>query len=903
MKIDAIGSVATIDDIQDKLNPVNSGSEWDEANNNAIHPEEDFSVGVLQKKTDRSVEQMQKEFQKSLQERNEWRDRRVQMNMAQAVKAVPDEEARIAELARQFNAPPEMVRNYRQLFESRARELKFDGLPKTHPKTADFLSNPNNARIAHDDLDNIMELEALVTNPDGFTIAGDFGDRAAGARLAPIDFVVDSVRNLAAGAIGGLVKGGGSVSSYIARSLPILGTNAETDLYNPVPLTGDEQASRYREAEETGKKLAAASGADDLYRIGKKWEEAIAGDGMKEYGLFGRAWMSGTRSLGNMGPAVLGSLITRDPTFALTWAGLSEGGESFMDDVLKGKGFAQATAHGFVNGGIEVGTEYIPMARLIKDAAVGTPFIKMLLRNWAVETPSEMVATAGQTLSDKISDKKDGQDFGDVILEWLSELPKNELETVIATLPMSLGFSGTARISQIRASQATEKGIGALNDSAKASKVRGRAKDVYETMVSTMTEDTPLENAYVNTDKWTAYFQEQGLDPKAEAEKYGVTNYEEALATGSDLSIPFPKYQSGFSASDHAPYFVRDTKLSEKGMTANEREYERKRYESLGKELNDLLSEIGKDSENVRSANDIISELTDDIAIQLESRYGKETARTHATIMARAFAIMNMRDIRAKASEDGIELSPDQISDMISERFGKNKLNINPLADQTSVNSRKNIDPSIDSQLDKLRRNELPKERDVYGQSLTEYIREKGGLRPDGITRDLVKNKQLPRSILNEKGMGTDEFAALQEVLDFGIGNGQTQEDNALLDALVSEYTTGEKRYSNAQLNSDLLAEAQALNALSNDLKAVGIDITTNMNNAAIREALSKYYEEQNGKNTREESKTSEAERYEQRGFTESDNPTAEQRAEADRQYDEIEKKSGACTGRGEVSH
>ena len=890
MKIDAIGSVATIDDIQDKLNPIDSGSEWDEANNNAIHPEDDFSAEALQKKTDRSVEQMQKEFQKSLQERNEWRDRRIQMNMAQAADAVPDDEARINVLARQFNAPPEMVRNYRQLFESRARELKFDGLLKTHPKTAHYLSDPNNARIAHDDIDNIMELEALVTNPDGFTIAGDFGDRAAGARLAPVDFAVDSVRNLAAGAIGGVIKGSGSVSSYIARALPILGTNAEADLYNPVPLNGDEQAARYREAEETGKKLAEVSGADELYRIGERVTEAIAGDGMKEYGFASRAWMSGMQSLGNMGPAVLGSIITRNPAFALTWAGLSEGGESFMGDVLKGNGFAQATAHGFVNGGIEVATEYIPIVRLIKDAAVGTPFIKTFLRNWSRETPTEMVATAGQTLSDKIADRKDGHDIGYVFLEWLSELPANELETAIATLPMSLGFSGAARISQIRASRATEKGIAALNDSAKASKVRGRAKNVYETLVKTQTEGTPLENAYVNTEAWQAYFQKQGLDPKEQAERYGVTNYDEAVTTGTDLTIPFPEYQSGFSASDHAPYFVRDTKLSEKGMTANERETYLQRLEEQVRETEELLEKIGKESENARTVNDILSELTDEMAVQLESRYDKKTARTQATIAARAFVNPVHKDIVERAREEGKELSSDEIAGKIRDWFARYGLTVNANATPTTVNTRRNIDPYIDSQLEKLRRNELPKERDVYGQSLMEYIREKGGLLPDDITRDLVKNKQLPRSILNEKGMGADEFAALQEVLDFGIGNEQTQGDNVLLDALVDEYTTGEKRYSNTRINGELFAEAQTLNDLANDLKAAGIDITTDTDNTAVREALSKYYEAQNGENTREKPETSETERYEQRGFTESDEPTAEERAEANRQYDEIKR-------------
>ena len=44
--------------------------------------------------------------------------------------------------------------------------------------------------------------------------------------------------------------------------------------------------------------------------------------------------------------------------------------------------------------------------------------------------------------------------------------------------------------------------------------------------------------------------------------------------------------------------------------------------------------------------------------------------------------------------------------------------------------------------------------------------------------------------------MGADELASLQDVLDFGLDTETMQGDNALLDALVAEYTTGEKRYS-----------------------------------------------------------------------------------------------------------
>ncbi len=779
--------------------------------------------------------------------------------LAGSMEANPEQEAKIHEMARERGVPVEVARSN---YEGMKKLKAFDKINKS-PALARFFVDENNARIAHDDIDNLSKsediIDSIVAYPRAFSagIVRDFlGNRMKGVteRILASNYTTRMMQDVYTGSIG-------------MTDDRLVGDWSDIDM--------SEYKAMRNVIMSPAQAVIEAGNLVDVPEEQKTFS-------VKVFGGLGQV------------AAQIASGIVEGPIGqlqALFDQGIGAVSDDILKDVEKAKkegrtiDFPSRLAATLGGGAATAITEKAslellgsPIANRIANRAAR--FAARTLVGGLSEGSQEVAESGLQTFIRRQLTNPDAKyQTGAEMFEEFTVAG-----TVGAIVANMLGLR------RFRIGQATEKGIKALNDTAKASQLRGRDKQAYKTLVSTQTEGTPLENAYINTEAWQTYFQKQGLDPKEQAKRYGITNYDEAVTTGTDLMIPFPEYQSDFSASDHAPYFLHDTKLSEKGMTVNERETYLQRLEEQAKETEELLERIGKESENARAVNDILSELTDEVAIQLESRYDKKTARTQATIAARAFMNPVYRDIVERAREKGQELSPDDIAGEIRDQFVRYGLTVNANATPTTVNTRKNIDPAIDSQLDKLRRNELPKESDVYGQSLMEYIRKKGGIRPDNITRDLVKNKQLPRSILNEKGMGADELAALQDVLDFGLDTETVQGDNALLDALVAEYTTGEKRYSNAQLNSELLSEAQALNDLSHDLAAAGIDLS-NTDNAAIREALSKYYEEQNGENTREEPETSETLRYEQRGFTESDTPTTEERAEANRQYDEIEKK------------
>ena len=788
------------------------------------------------------------------------RENLVKWQLAQASRTNPDAEARLQQQARQIGLPADVARDDPETVAKQAYRKQLDGKDfEKAPATLEVLSDPNVAKVAHDDTDNMFDLDNWHKHN-------------------PLAFALDVARSFGAGLIGGSVRGVGGMASTQVRAFPVSGVinDAEVNAQIMGYDTGNAN-ERVAEAVKQGEELAKVSGVDEIYNTGKEWTDAIRGD-VSGYGFIGKSVLSGFESMGAMIPGMALSFLTKNPLPGLTAAGMMEGSDAIMENLKAGKPFGEAILHGVINGSIEVSTEAIPVSKLINDVDIGKKLFSVLIRNWIRETPSEMVATAGQTLSDRIFAMKDGESLSGTITQWAKELPEAEAETVLATMVMSFGMGAFGKgVRQIQTRQMSEA-VASLNDNAKASKVRGRAKEIYERLAQTVGKNKNIDNAYIDAERWNEYFQEIGEDPHAMAERFGVVNYEDG-SVGSFLQIPFGKYQSDFSATEYAQAFVNDTKFSDTERTASE---QARFIEKTKEELAGMLRTLDEESGRAQLVKDAIGRLTDKIAIQLENTYDKQTSRLQAEVLARMFSNTIIND----AISNGTQATPEALADMVDALFSTE----GPSIQSGTGMKKRSVDPAIDAQLEKLRRNELPKERDVYGQSLMEYIRKKGGLRPDDITRDLVKNRQLPRSILNEKGMGADELASLQDVLDFGLDTETMRGDNALLDALVAEYTTGEKRYSNTQLNSELLSEAQALNDLSRDLAAAGIDLS-NTDNAAVREALSKYYEEQNGENTREEPEASETLRYEQRGFTESDTPTAEERAEADRQYDEIEKK------------
>ena len=799
------------------------------------------------------------------------RQARVLFNLDDARNTNPDQENVIRKNAAAVGMPVDAARAFPDDAARRANALRLQKmrLAQNFPHTMAFFEDINNARIAHDDIDNLKETESVFTN------ISDFG------RSFSAGIVSDFLGNIAQGVEENILR-----SQYGAMS-----------------------------------ELQAMTGGDELSQSGiadKQGREAVMGTSRfikKDIGEYidipkerrNRLRNQIARGLGQVAGqiAIMAATGGYGGMFFLGMQGSGQMSESLAEDRkrLLEKGINPSIAGeqaAFLGGsavtaltekfGLDFMTGKYTPALIRLAEKYGAPAIMKMIENRGVRfATGALLAGVGEGSQEVTEDL--GQTWlRTALVDRSVQVPDAEQlwdEFLVGGL-VGLITHGAVNARSILKSRENKRVVEAATDTAARAKLNERDSEAYGKYFKGVAEDSKADGAFIRKDAWDAYYQSENMDPARAAERYGITNYSEAAESGAYLEMPLERHGSDFAKTDaaiklkdHTKYFSDPEVVTPYELALLEADQAR-----IDRELQKTLADINATHGKRQNLEDAIDAITEDVSAQLQARWGESTSNTQATLMARWFSVSRMRD---ELSRDP-EATDEKIIRRIADEWQKKGLNIRANVLPAILTKRKSVDISIDPMLEKLRRNELPKERDVYGQSLMEYIRKKGGIRPDNITRDLVKNKQLPRSILNEKGMGADELAALQDVLDFGLDTETMQGDNALLDALVAEYTTGEKRYSNTQLNSELLSEAQALNDLSRDLAAAGIDLS-NTDNAAIREALSKYYEEQNGENTREEPEASETLRYEQRGFTESDTPTTEERAEANRQYDEIEKK------------
>lgn len=506
---------------------------------------------------------------------------------------------------------------------------------------------------------------------------------------------------------------------------------------------------------------------------------------------------------------------------------------------------------------------------------------------------------AGSDVGGFLSGSMDSSKYADMMMKYLKELPEAELETLVSVLPMSFGMSSMGAIRRVRAANDMQKALKTLQENGDASKLRGRALENYKKFIQVSKEGTPVQDAFIDAQDFTTYFQSMEVDPAKAAAEFGVENYDEAMATGGKILMPFENWVGEFSENGHAEALLDTTTLNETIPSIKDAALHRERVkrilENNGKLL-DVLRETEAAGEQAAAAREAIERITDVYRKHLEAvGMTPETALTQAKVAAAFHVMPIVRHVESLAKEQGREVTRDEIARAVADRLNRYDLRI----DRTSgmqVRTPRNLLPRLDSMLATLRAGNMPSARAVYGKTLTQAVMAAGGLLPTDDLRQRVKEGRLPKRLLRKKGLGADVLAADSRLSGYmrSLDTQSMQADDALVEALEAEYSRGEMTYDAGNLNGDLLGQAVMLGQLADDLGRAGIDLNVVTDDAEVRRLLQEFNGDRYGEQGEDSGAVSEAETvdsYEQRGFTETDEPTAEERAEANRQYDEVEKK------------
>lgn len=473
----------------------------------------------------------------------------VKQSLTAAIDKNPEQEAKLQTLSQETGAPIDALRDAPEQPKS-LPDVDYDALVSDAPATTKFLTNPDNAALAQDDIEPLSGLE----------IALDFQKRLWKTTAAAFPRINE-------GLLGVVETIPATYSDLIGQRIERMGG---VDLGAP-----------------------AAAYIQTLRQQQLAQAQALEGGPASYDNDLSRGILSGVQSFGMVAPALIQSVVTRSPTPIAALFGLTTGGQSFGKARDAGVDNAQALQYAATQAAVEWGTEYIPALRLMKDLGVNASLLRTVGNQLIREIPGEQVATHVQDFSDwlTLNPEKPFQEYtdarGSAFMQTLfASIVGTALNTGVAT--------GIHNAVQRDVTDQTQEALQAMADFATQSKLRERSPEKFEEAVRTMQAEGGLDAKYVyiNPDVFIKHYSAQNQDAKEVAESLGITNFDEAITSGVDLSIPLDKYLSTLAPSpDHAA-LISELKLHPLAQASSEIQAEDAKYV---KEVGEFAKELQSD--------------------------------------------------------------------------------------------------------------------------------------------------------------------------------------------------------------------------------------------------------------------------------------------------------------------
>jgi hypothetical protein len=525
----------------------------------------------------------------------------------------PDADAKLQQLASKYGVPVDAARLDPKPLERKDKldSIDYTELAKRAPGTANFMSNPNNAAIAHDDTDNMSLLEKTLS---------EFGKAAR--------YIFSHPANKST-LLGDLGSGVYRASEGVAGA-------ARAAVEFPAPLL-DPLVGRIFPDNPLRR---VASGIAEFGRAANKSAKALSPD---DPTIVGGGVSSGVQSLAqNMLMLPLAFVPGGQGAILPLMGGLTFGQEY---QKAREKNVPMATALPFATsqGIIEYATEKIPMSRLLGDLSKNLPLRQLITRQIAAEVPGEQVATLLQDFNDfaVLHPEKSFKDY-------LNDRPGAAAQTLIATIvgvggnvavmkTLDAAFTDTLTNSE-RARTAESNAIlfARLDALASASKVRERDVSSFETFVAAATENGPVQDVFINAQT----LAQPGVAEQLVAVSPSVAEqFQTALETGNDIRIPVAEYTARIAGTDLSQSLVEHLKTEADGFSqAEAKQYMQSHAEELKQDIERTLA--AKQGDETFRAQ--VESVKTNIKAQLDAagRFTSQVNDAYASMVGNFYGVM-----------------------------------------------------------------------------------------------------------------------------------------------------------------------------------------------------------------------------------------------------------------------
>lgn len=742
----------------------------------------------------------------------------------------PDEQANIQRLAELTGLPPEMVSRNRPEIERKAKldAVDYDALLSRAPVTNKFLTDPNNAGVAHDDIDALSNVEGAFDSfvkESGQQHSTGTGD-ALSRGIGQIGLVGEAAANLLDRSLSSV---GGFFVNMLAPQSALDRNGTDEPNYTGQSENNVVSAVEGYMAMPRDQRIAFAGQVFDQARAGGAGFGSAAADtgmyALRNPGLIGSALTEALPSLlvgggagGIAAQPVKNFAVSRlASTFAQRAAekAIVVGGVNFGAGIAGGAG--ENLAEGYKKtGDIDQSYAY-SLKRTVAEAAVNAlggmlpiPFagrgIGGKLGNIAVEGTAQAAGGAGGALAGAAAVGEEATG-GEMFLNAALGL---------ATAPLDVAMASASSGRRYWQIEQDLSAVQRLGDMAENSKLFKRSPARAEALIARLKEQAggTVENILVPAEQFMRYFQENNLDPEqfATAATGNAGALGEALTLGGDISIPLEKWASVIAKDGHHRGLEQDMRATPDAMTLRElAEFQQRVPEELDR-LRDRVEQDTVAASDRRVFEDVRGQL---LGIGREA----QTADREASLYQSAF--------RALGERSGVD--PFELFNQYQLRVGRDIPEV--LRSPASADQ-------LDLLLDRLRVGDIPDDATINGPSLIDFIRERGGINDEGgelAARDADVGRRGFNRIARKGGRSLDDMAAQAAEAGY-LGNVMSATPDMLLASLDKELR-GQRQSAPGNINQEQLDTRTTLDELQRAIDQSGLDLGA-MDNAAVRKAL-----------------------------------------------------------------
>lgn len=620
--------------------------------------------------------------------------RQVRNSVSATVEIDPDKDAKIQQLAREYQVPLDAARGDTKTLERKQKidSVDYTDLARSAPGTANFLSDPNNASVSSDDVENMSLIEKIwnETKELGTTIsnAGARGSQALSRKWTTNSFnsnarniqALDNVERMIADGVDpnsnafnlqndplGLAQmtkeGRAKLREELLGAAKGQAQEIAIKTNNMVAIKRPEVTEKVMGANKVIDEASSYVTGDIVYGEDKQgWEAFTAA--FSEFAKSPANFIAdvGIESLvGNIdsliaaipatlfGGAGLGAAVQGLGSYNTDYAAsflesLSEQGvdirdhkqlteaikkPELMDEARRAAHTHALTVSLFDAAGAGAASK-IALPRSLQTALKDKPLAKELINILLVQPPVQgTLGALGEFAAGQASGKE--VNYGELIGEFFGESLGAPAEVLVASSKRLYG-----NFVKVDQSEDMVRRLKQLDDLAAASKVRSRDVETFEKFVASATEDGPIQNVYIDANTLA---QTGMADVLMQALPGVADQFQAALEAGGQISIPVAEYTARVAGTDISQSLIEHLRTEPDGFSQVEAQVFMQSYSD------DLKAEVERTlmaREGDQKFKEEVEGVKANIKAQLDTvgRFTPQVNDTYASLIGNFYSVM-----------------------------------------------------------------------------------------------------------------------------------------------------------------------------------------------------------------------------------------------------------------------